>query len=335
MKPKITEGHLDTIIANTLETNELAVRAVLAAISPADAQLDFDRVTVRKQGRHRNTHGTADLVLHLWQGQLLSALVLIENKIDAGFTPDQPQRYRISRDAHIADGVAPLVATLLISPSIYIDGSRLKDVFDGTLPYEALLRLVHQNDRRAVEIAIERASSPYEPVPVEAVMSFFDGYAQIAANAYPDLRIKTNPNSGNARPEASRTIYFDTRASGFRRYPFLLKDGNKIASIRVSHQCWDSSAPSASVKLMLDGWAAHLAKATPILQPTLAGKGLYIRSAGRSLAIVSDTPRLDNMRSALAQQQAIKEALKKLQLIRDTWNRMEAVFAAAAKAVCE
>jgi hypothetical protein len=260
--------------------------------------------------------------------------VLIENKIDAGFTPDQPQRYRISRDAHIVDGAAPLVATLLISPSIYIDGSLLKDVFDGALPYEAILPLVHQNDRKAVEAAIQRASSPYEPVPVEAVMSFFDGYAQIAANGYPDLRIKTNPNSGNARPEASRTIYFDTRASGFRRYPFLLKD-NKTASIRVSHQCWDSSAPSASVKLMLDGWAIHLSKVKPILHPALASKGLYARSAGRSLAIVADTARLDHMRSALAQQQAIREALKKLQLIRDTWNGMETLFAAAAKAVGE
>ncbi|WP_194458727.1 hypothetical protein [Bradyrhizobium sp. CCBAU 53421] len=215
-----------------------------------------------------------------------------------------------------------MVATLLISPSIYISGSRLVDDFDGALPYEALRPLVHEDDRAAVETAIGRASSPYEPVPVEAVMSFFDGYAQIVGKAYPDLRIKTNPNSGNARLEASRTIYFDTRASGFRSYPFLLKD-NKVASIRVSHQCWDSGAPSTSVKLMLDGWAAHLAKAVPILQPAVAGKRLYIRSAGRSLAIVADTARLDNTHSAPAQQQAIEQALKKLQLIRDTWDGME------------
>lgn len=332
MKLKITESHIDTVIANALEANELAARAVLAAALPAHAKLDFDRATVCQQVRHRNTHGTADLVLHLWRGKRLQALVLIENKIDAGFTPDQPQRYRISRDAHIADGAAPLVATLLISPSIYIGGSRLKDDFDGALPYEAILPLVREDDREAVEGAIERASSPYEPVPVEAVMSFFDGYAQIVAKAYPDLGIKTNPNSGNARPEASRTIYFDTRASGFRSYPFLLKD-NKAASIRVSRQCWDSSAPSASVKLMLDGWAAYLAKAAPILQPALADKSLYIRSAGRSLAIVADTARLDNMRSASAQHQAIEQALKKLQLIRDTWNGMETTLVMAATVV--
>ncbi|GLR87699.1 hypothetical protein [Bradyrhizobium iriomotense] len=163
-------------------------------------------------------------------------------------------------------------------------------------------------------------------------MNFFDGYAQIVGNAYPDLRIKTNPNSANARPEASRTIYSDTRASGFRGYPFLLKD-NKAASIRVSYHCWDSSAPSAGVKLMLDGWAAHPAKAVPILQPALADKRLYIRSAGRSLAMVADTVRLDNKRSASVQQRAIEQALKKLQLIRDTWNGMETTLVKAATVV--
>ncbi|GLR87698.1 hypothetical protein [Bradyrhizobium iriomotense] len=165
MNPKVTERHLDTVIVNTLEANELAARAVLAAALPAHAKLDFDRATVRQQVRHRNTHGTADLVLQLWCGTTLQALVLIENKIDAGFAPDQPQRYRISRDAHIADGAAPLVATLLISPSIYIGGSHLKDDFDGALPYEAILPLVHEDDRAAVETAIERASSPLRASP--------------------------------------------------------------------------------------------------------------------------------------------------------------------------
>ena len=163
-------------------------------------------------------------------------------------------------------------------------------------------------------------------------MSFFDGYAAIAAEAAPDIRIKINPNSGNARPEASRTIYFDARASGFRSYPVLLK-GDKPASIRVSHQCWDSSAPSASIKLMLDGWARHIDVVNPILQPALHGTGLYIRAAGRSLAIVADTKRLNNMQPAAGQRAAIEEALFQLGRIRDAWNCMETVLAQAARAL--
>jgi hypothetical protein len=332
MKPQVSESSIDRLIARTLEEDMSAAQAVLAAASPLNAQLAFDHTTVHQQVRHRSTHGTADLVLHLRRKGRLQALILIENKIDAVFTPDQPERYRICRDAHITARSAPVVATLLVSPSIYIAGSRLKEAFDGTLPYEHLLAFVNKTNRAMLESAIERASSPYEPVPVEAVISFFDGYTKIVAETYPDLRIKTNPNSGNARPEASRTIYFDARASGFRRYPFLLK-GDKPASFRVSHQCWDSSAPSASVKLMLDGWANRLAAAAPILQPELRGTGLYLRSAGRSLALVADTTRLNNMRSASTQRAAIEQALHQLRLIRDVWNRMEAVLAQTAAVV--
>ena len=332
MKPKIAESTIDRILVQTLTTSNSAAQACLAAAAPACANLTFDRATVSTQVPHLGTFGTADLVLRLWSGDQLQALVLIENKIDAGFTPNQPKRYALCRDAHLAAQAAPFVATLLVSPSIYLEGSRLKDEFDGSLSYEHLSPFVAIAERATIELAIERASSPYEPVPVEAVMSFFGGYAIIATENFPDLRIKTNPNCGDARPEASRTIYFDTRGSGFRAYPFL-KKGDKPASIRVSHQCWDSSAPSASVKLMLDGWAVHISTVSPILQSALRGTNLYVRPAGRSLAIVADTKRLDNMQPAEGQRPAIEEALSRIRLIRDVWNGMEEALIAAAGAV--
>lgn len=332
MKPNVTEAAIDSILARLLVACDDAVRTCLAAAAPFSAGLNFDRATVSAQVPHIGTYGFADLALRLWSASRLQALILIENKIDAAFTPDQPARYALCRDAHIARLAAPVVATLLVSPSIYIAGSRLKETFDGTLSYERLLPFFNRSDRTTMEQAIERAGSPYEPVPVDAVMGFFEGYAAIAGEAFPDLRIKTNPNSANARPGASRTIYFDPRASGFRRYPFL-KKGDKPASIRVSHQCWDSSAPSASVKLMLDGWAGHLATASSFLNPALRGSELYLRSAGRSLALVADTKRLDNMRPAAGQRASIEEALHQLRHIRDVWNSMESLLAQTAAAL--
>jgi hypothetical protein len=332
MKPKITEAAIDHVLARLLTTSDFAVRACLAAVAPTARTVIFDRANVARQVPHVGARGTADIVLRVWSKGEPKALILIENKIDAGFTPDQPARYALCRDAHLADRSAPLVATLLVSPSIYISGSRIKDAFDGVLSYESLLPYLDNSDQALLELAIERGCSPYEPVPIEAVMSFFDGYAAIAAEVAPDIRIKANPNSGNARPKASRTIYFDARASGFQGYPFLLK-GEKSASLRVSHQCWDSSAPSASVKLMLDGWASHINAVSPILQPSLCGTGLYIRAAGRSLAIVADTKRLSNMQPAARQRTAIEEALSQLRRIRDAWNGMETASAHAAKSL--
>lgn len=332
MKPQVTESSIDRVLARLLTSNNSAVRAFLAAAAPFSEELKFDRATVSAQVPHLGTHGTADLALRLWSENQLQALILIENKIDAGFTPDQPARYALCRDAHLTSQSASIVATLLVSPSIYIAGSRLKDAFDGTLSYERLLPFLEGSDRALMELAIERAASPYEPLSVAAVMGFFDGYAAIVAESFSDLKIKTNPNSANARPEASRTIYFDARASGFRRYVFLKKE-DKPASIRVSHQCWDSSAPSASVKLMLDGWAGHVVTASTFLQPALKGSGLYLRPAGRSLALVAHTKRLDNMRPAGDQRAAIEEALYQLRYIRDVWNGLEGLLAQTAAAL--
>ena len=201
MKPHVTESSMDRVLARLLNSSNSAVRAFLAAAAPFSGELKFDRATVSAQVPHIGTHGTADLALRLWSENRLQALILIENKIDAGFTPDQPARYALCRDTHLASQSASIVATLLVSPSIYISGSRLKDAFDGTLSYEHLLPFLEGSDRATMELAIERAASPYEPLPVAAVMGFFDGYAAIAAEAFSDLKIKTNPNSANARPE--------------------------------------------------------------------------------------------------------------------------------------
>jgi hypothetical protein len=325
MKPQVTESSIDRVLARLLNSSNSAVRAFLSAAAPSGGGMQFDRVTISAQVPHVGTHGTADLALHLWSENQLLALILIENKIDAGFTQDQPARYAICRDAHLMRQPASIVATLLVSPSVYVAGSRLANAFDGTLSYERLLPFLEGADRALLELAIERAASPYEPVPVAAVMGFFDGYAAIVADGFSDLRIKANPNSANARPEASRTIYFDARASGFRQYAFL-KKGDKPASIRVSHQCWDASAPSASVKLMLDGWAGHVVAASKFLLPALKGSGLYLRPAGRSLALVAHTKRLDNMRPAGDQRAAIEEALSQLRHIKNVWNGLEDVL---------
>lgn len=327
MKPAVTESALDGVIERLLlESRQVAAMLLNAAALKAD----FDRVTIARQVRHIGASGTADLVVRYWLGTNCTAMLLVENKIDAGFTPDQPARYAISRDAQRAS--APAIATLLLAPAVYLAGSRLASGFDAALSYERLLPMAVGMDGELIAIAIERAESPYEPVPVAAVMDFFAGYAELARNTAPDLVLKRNPNSAGARPEASRTIYFDAQRSGFAGYGFLLKEG-RPASLRVSHQCWDSGAPNPSVKAMLDGWARHLPIASPILAPALRGSGIYLRPAGRSLALVLDTDRLDNMRAVAGQETVILDALSKLQRLRETWNRLEEPLRRAAALV--
>lgn len=202
MKPAVTESALDRVIESLL----LAGREVAAMLLDAGAlKAGFDRVTIARQVRHVGASGTADLVVRYWLGSACTAMLLVENKIDAGFTPDQPARYAISRDAQRT--AVPMVATVLLAPAIYLAGSKLASGFDAAVSYERLLPFATGRDGELIAVAIERAESPYEPVPVAAVMDFFSGYAGLARNAAPDLVLKRNPNSAGARPEASRTIY--------------------------------------------------------------------------------------------------------------------------------
>lgn len=317
MKPAITESALDGVIERLVLVDR---NAAVMLLNAASLEAEFDRVTISRQVRHVGATGTADLVIRYHAGPICTAMLLVENKIDAGFTPDQPARYAISRDAQRTS--APMIATMLLAPAVYLAGSRLAAGFDAAVSYERLLPLTKGSDHELITVAIERAESPYEPVPVAAVMDFFTGYAELARGAAPDLVLKRNPNSAGARPEASRTIYFDAARSGFATFGFLLKEG-RPASLRVSHQCWDSGAPNPSVKAMLDGWARHLPAVTSVLTPALRGTGIYLRPAGRSLALVLDTARLDNMRATAGQETAILDALSKLQRLRKGWNGLE------------
>lgn len=328
---QLSESLIDQLLDRMINQNSaIAMRCLEATGLPAPAT---DRVTVQRQVQHIGASGTADLVVRFWRDNSVAAMLLIENKIDAGFTPDQPTRYAQCRDAHIQRGAAPSVSTLLIAPHKYLSSSQLKHSFNGWLSYEALLPYASEHDRSLLQAAIERAESPYEACPDSDVMSFFQGYEQINGD-FDGLAMKKCPNSGDARPTASRTIYFDTLSSGFRRYPFLL-NGDGPASIRVAHQCWDANAPSASVKLMLGGWARHRLLVTPFLKSALANTGIHLRTAGQSLAFVCDTPRLNNRRSAAAQKQQIEDALTKLSKIREVWNGLEEPLRNAAKALAQ
>ncbi|RSU63257.1 hypothetical protein BRX36_15935 [Sphingomonas sp. S-NIH.Pt1_0416] len=119
MKPAVTESALDGVIERLLMANGEVAAMLLDA---ASLEADFDRVTIARQVRHVGASGTADLVVRYWLGAACTAMLLVENKIDAGFTPDQPARYAISRDAQRAS--APAIATLLLAPAVYLAGSK-------------------------------------------------------------------------------------------------------------------------------------------------------------------------------------------------------------------
>jgi hypothetical protein len=153
MKPAVTGSERDGVIERLLLTDREVAAMLLDA---AALEAGFDRVTITRQVRHVGASGTADLVVRYWLGSACTAMLLVENKIDA--TPDQPARYAISRDAQRT--AVPVVATVLLAPAIDLAGSKLASGFDAAVSYERLLPFSTGRDGELIAIAIERAESP-------------------------------------------------------------------------------------------------------------------------------------------------------------------------------
>ena len=263
----------------------------------------------RGQVRHATGTGSIDIVVRFRGGPIL----LIENKIDAAYSitregHGQPQRYQRSVTAFREAGTEAF--SVLLAPESYLSGSRLADLFDARIAYETLRNLVEGKDRALLDAAILQAETPYEPVANAQSGEFFAAVRQLIAGRFPDLVMKHDPNDGGVRPDASRTIYFDV--------PRTLRLHAGVPRPRMSLQCWDSAARSASVKIMLQDRAA-LADRLSVPQ-SLADIGGYMRPAGRSLGIVVDTTRLDTQEPFDEQADDIIEALEAALRLQGWWN---------------
>ncbi|AMJ61261.1 hypothetical protein AXW83_13995 [Bosea sp. PAMC 26642] len=240
-------------------------------------------------------------------------LLLIENKIDAAYsiTRDghgQPQRYQRSVAAYRGSGREAY--SVLLAPARYLASSRSGKMFDVRIAYEDFLEHVGSDDRVLLESAIRQAEAPYEPMPNAGAIDFFAGIRQLIVDRFPDLAMKHNPNADGVRPDASRTVYFDV--------PRTLVQHAEVARPRMSLQCWDSSARSASVKIMLTGRAAMVDSL--VAPQNLVDTGAYLRRAGHSLGIVIDTPRLETQRAFVDQVDDVAEALEAALRLQRWWN---------------
>jgi hypothetical protein len=305
---RIYERDTDNLFSRALMQNPDFARRFLELV---DQRSENGIVTLAPQTPHKaeGHRGSIDLELTRADG----ALLLIENKIDAGYSvtrtgDPQPDRYRASIAALQSRGVN--AASVLLAPEIYLRGTRHGDAFDHHVSYEALRPGLTGTDLALLDAAILQAATPYDPVPNPSSAAFFADYEAFARTNFPELVIKHNPNGNGVRPTASRTIYFDV--------PRTLRTWADLPRPRMSLQCRDSGAPSASVKIMLGGWGS---RASQIPVPdSLVEIGGYIRPAGRSLGLVIDTPQLETQMPFDAQVPAAEEGLEAARRLARWWN---------------
>lgn len=298
---RVREHEIDAILMRRLEGDRAFRDAFLAtvAIQAAwDAPVQGARTS--SQQPHVGANGTIDVLAWCQDANGRDSLaLLIEDKISARFTPNQPDRYVSSAAAMTRPGRRALA--VLCAPQRYLDVSRLASRFHARVSLESLAAWLGGQDRARIEAAIAQFEEPPESVPVPAVADFFRGYEELCATYIPELVVKRSPNSEGERPEGSYTIYFDAKRS-LPRYPFL-------PTLRFSHQCQDKQF-RPSVKLMFAGLGAYASKLAPLAKVDLDGTDFYVRAAGASLAVVHDTPRMDNQKPVSQQMDAVMAGLQ-------------------------
>jgi hypothetical protein len=296
-RPNVLERNIDAMLFKRLGSDQAFGKSLIHAIAAkCRVTLLFDKIGVEQQARHHGANGTIDLLIRLFGdagGEV--GCILIENKLDSSFTPNQPERYASSAVAMSRRGKPAL--PIVFAPAEYIKKSKYLGPFKAVIAYEELAGWLDGDDRTLIEAAILRFAMPYEPDPVPEVREFHEGYKQLIGELAPEIIVKPNPNTRDERPEGSRTIYFVTKRS-LPNYDFL-------PTLKFSHQCWDSSAPSPSVKIMFTGWGGKETILRSVAAETLGNTGLYLRKATGSLGLVRDTPRLDNKRPVSAQMEAV------------------------------
>lgn len=311
---RIYERQTDTLFARALLDNRAFTASFLSAIKGMSEGV-ISGLSTQTPHRGAGHRGSIDLEVTLSDG----AILLIENKIDAGYSvtnagDPQPVRYRASVAALREKGQK--AASVLLAPELYLASTRHADAFDHLISYEALRGSLNGEDLRLLDAAIAQAATPYDPVPNASSGAFHADLKAFASLHFPELFIKKNPNGNGVRPGGSNTIYFDV--------PRMLKKWPHLPRPRMSLQCRDLGAPSASVKIMLGGLGR---KADSIAVPqSLSEIGGYIRPAGQSLGLALDTPQLNTQQPFDVQVPEIEEGLEATQKLTAWWNSHAETF---------
>ena len=303
---RLYERDTDALFLRLFRTDQAFVRRWCELVGVGSAP---DVPSVSGQRRHLGSSGSIDIAAQ-WRSGLL---LLIENKIDAAYSINsagmaQPERYERSVSAYRATGLD--ARSVLLAPAAYLNASRAGVRFDHCISYEMLASVMTGPDATLLAKAVAQATMPYEPVPNLESMSFFAGVKALAAARYPGLTLKRDPNADGVRPTDSRTIYFDVDRT--------LRSHALVGRPRMSLQCWDSAAPSASAKIMLGKLGQEAERL--IVPMTLKDIGGYLRPAGRSLGIVIDTPRLDTQVRAALQINELSEAFDAALRLQRWWS---------------
>lgn len=247
------------------------------------------------EARRSVTHssGESDIEIVYSRHQSGDARLLIENKVSAGFQPDQAERYRRRGSNYIETHQCAMFATLLLAPARYLGSGEGTKGFDAVLTYEQLIEwfdAANLGERAAfkklmLRSAIDRAVLGYQPQADTTVTDFWRGYWRISLDAAPALEMK-EPAGKPAR-------------SGFIAFS---PSGLPVRSSLV-HKC-----NHGYVDLQLRGLADVVNQLARLLQPYLE-QDMSLARSGKSASVRIHVPRLSTAGSFEDQKKDVEVGL--------------------------
>ena len=236
-------------------------------------------------GRKDSVTGETDIEINITDNSGVKLILLLENKIDASFQKNQPQRYKSEVKRILKDGDADFCYSILLAPKEYFIANSEAEIFDILISYEEIIKyfksrfknLSTSNEELSnryehkLEIfnqAIEKQRRGYSPEIDPNVTAFWSAYYEYSKEKAPSLKM----SQPGPKPSQSDFISFNNAIERIHPLP----------QCKIKHKL-----PHGLVDLEIDGWGKHVNELSPQLISHL-DIDMRIRKASKSLSISID-----------------------------------------------
>lgn len=237
------------------------------------------------------TNGESDLELTVGDGAGRIGKLLIENKLDAGFQPQQLARYRDRAAMYVQRGECAHSAVMLFAPSAY--GPRSSGDVAAVVSYEAVEAWLSETDSdqrigyklQLIRSALAKHRFGYNPETDQPVTAFWSSYWHEASAHAPELQL----DEPGPKPAAAGFVWF---------FP-----GGLPGDLNICHKL-----PKGFVDLHFPDWGHRVAILKDYVG-SLLEPGMEIIRASKSAAIRIHVPVLNTGRPFAEQADAVGDGL--------------------------
>jgi hypothetical protein len=215
---RIYERDVDIVLAEEFSVDpDFAAWVLTRTRSFVDASASVVDVYVSLS----DNSGESDLVVVYQRADGSRFALLIEDKIEAGFQPDQLMRYRTRGNVGVIENRWSSFDVLLCAPDAYIQKAAVAKQFDATISYEDIADSIRQllpssrGKYRAdfFTAAAPRGASAYVRTTDEITNKFWLAAYSLACREFPELEAKEPDYAKNANWIIFRPQGFPTRVS--------------------------------------------------------------------------------------------------------------------------